>query len=73
MHFKGISFFSNIILSLKTPSLTLCFILFTILVKFVDTAYVGITGKKIGLSSLNAVFYNKIKVSDLFDKLSEKF
>lgn len=51
--------------------LTLCFILFTILVKFVDTAYVGITGKKIGLSSLNAVFYNKIKVSDLFDKLSD--
>ena len=51
--------------------LTLCFVLFTILVKCVDTAYVGATDKKIGFSSLNAIFYNNIQVSDLFDKLSD--
>ena len=51
--------------------LTFCFVLFTILVKFVDTGYVGITGKKIGLSSLNAAVFEKVKVSDFFDKLSD--
>lgn len=52
-------------------ALTLCFVLFTILVKFVDTAYVGITGKKIGFSSLNAAVFDRVKVSDLYDKLSD--
>lgn len=50
---------------------TMAFILFTFLVKFVDTAYVGFTGKKIGLSSLNKVFFDAVEVNDVFDKLSD--
>ncbi len=51
--------------------LSFCFVVFTILVKFVDTAFVGITGKKIGFASLNKIFYDNIRVNELFDKLSD--
>ena len=47
------------------------FVVFTLLVKFVDLSYVGFTGEKIGLSSINKLFYESIDVSELFDKLSD--
>lgn len=56
---------------ISTISLFCVFVLFTLLVKFVDVAYVGFTGKEIGLSSLNKLFYESVSVSELFDKLSD--
>ena len=56
---------------ISSACLSVMFVVFTLLVKFVDVAYVGMTGKEVGLSSFNRLVYESVDVSETFDKLGD--
>ncbi len=50
--------------------LSIVFVAFTLIVKFVDVSLVGNTGKEIGLSSFNSYFFLRLEPLDIWHTLS---